>query len=108
VMFFILNYRLKAHKFGGGLVHGMPSISRLVRAMARIALVGWAVLTMGILAGLLMKQETFSIHLMVASMTWVLYAMLLGVYFVRGMPGRQLAIGLTVLFILSLLVFAKL
>lgn len=108
VMFFILNYRLKAHKFGGGLVHGMPSISRLVQAMARIALVGWVVLTMGIIAGLLMEQGAFSIHLMVASITWVLYAVLLGVYFVRGMPGRQLAIGLTILFILSLSVFAKL
>ncbi len=108
VMFFILNYRLKAHKFGGGLVHGMPSISRLVQAMARIALVGWSVLTMGIIAGLLMEEGTFSVHLVVASMTWALYAVLLGIYFVRGMPGRQLAIGLTVLFILSLSVFAKL
>jgi hypothetical protein len=46
--------------------------------------------------------------LMVATITWVLYAVLLGVYFVRGLPGRQLATGLTVLFILSLVVFAKL
>lgn len=108
VMFFVLNYRLKAHKFGGGLVHGMPSISRLVKAMARIAVLGWAILTAGIIAGLLMPEGDFSIHLMVATVTWVLYAVLLGVYFIRGLPGRQLAIGLTGLFILSLLVFAKL
>jgi ABC-type uncharacterized transport system permease subunit len=108
VMFFILNYRLKSHKFGGGLVHGMPSISRLVKAMARIAVVGWVILTAGIIAGLLMPEGNFSLHLMVATITWVLYAVLLGVYFVRGLPGRQLAIGLTVLFVLSLVVFAKL
>ena len=108
VMFFVVNYRLKTHKFGGGLVHGMPSISRLVRAMARIALVGWVILTGGIVAGLLMPDATFGIHLMVATVTWVLYAVLLGVYFVRGLPGRQLAIGLTSLFVLSLVVFAKL
>jgi ABC-type uncharacterized transport system permease subunit len=108
VMFFLLNRRLKTHKFGGGLVHGMPSIRRLVEAMARIALVGWIVLTAGIAAGLLMRSGTFSIHLMVATITWVLYAVLLGIYFVRGMPGRHLAIGLTSLFILSLFVFAKL
>jgi ABC-type uncharacterized transport system permease subunit len=108
VMFFLLNHRLKSRKFGGGLVNGMPSISRLVEAMARIALVGWLVLTAGIVAGLLMRSGIFSIHLMVATITWVLYAVLLGIYFVRGMPGRQLAIGLTSLFILSLFVFAKL
>jgi len=108
VMFFILNYRLKSKKLGGGMMHGMPSISRLVEAMARIALVGWVVLTIGIVAGLLIEGGSFGIHLMVATITWVLYAVLLGIYFVRGMPGRQLAIGLTSLFVLSLLVFAKL
>ena len=108
VMFFVLNRRLKSRQLGGGLVQGMPSINRLVEAMARIALVGWLVLTAGIAAGLLMKSDSLSIHLMVATITWVLYAVLLGVYFVRGMPGRHLAIGLTSLFILSLFVFAKL
>ena len=80
----------------------------LVQAMARIAVVGWLILTAGIIAGLLMPKGNFGIHLMVATITWVLYAVLLGVYFVRGLPGRQLATGLTVLFILSLVVFAKL
>ena len=108
VMFFVLNYQLKARKFGGGLVHGMPSISRLVQAMARIAVVGWLILTAGIIAGLLMPKGNFGLHLMVATITWVLYAVLLGVYFVRGLPGRQLATGLTVLFVLSLVVFAQL
>lgn len=108
VMFFILDYRLKAHKFGGGLVHGMPSIRRLVEAMARIAMVGWIILTAGIVAGLLMTSREISVHLMVATVTWVLYGVLLGVYFVRGLPGKQLATGLTVLFALSLMVFAKL
>ena len=108
VMFFVLDYQLKARKFGGGLVQGMPSISRLVQAMARIAGVGWLILTAGIVAGLLMPKGDFGIHLMVATITWVLYAVLLGVYFVRGLPGRQLATGLTVLFVLSLVVFGKL
>jgi len=107
-MFFVLNHRLKNRKLSGGLVQGMPSIQRLVEAMARIALVGWIVLTAGIVAGLLMKSGSFSLHLIVATITWVLYAVLLGIYFVRGMPGRQLAIGLTSLFLLSLFVFAKL
>ena len=75
---------------------------------ARIALVGWVILTAGIVAGLLMSGSGMNLHLLVATVTWVLYAVLLGVYFVRGMPGKSLAIGLTVLFVLSLVVFAKL
>lgn len=108
VMFLVLNGRLKSRNLSGGLVQGMPSVQRLVQAMARIALVGWLVLTAGIVAGLFMKSGSMNIHLIVATITWVLYAVLLGIHFVRGMPGRHLAIGLTSLFILSLFVFAKL
>ena len=108
VMFFILDYRLKSHKIGGGLMQGMPSVSRLVTSMARIAVLGWVILTVGIGAGLLMVSGVFNLHLMVATITWVLYAVVLGVYHVRGLPGRQLAIGLTSLFVFSLLIFAKL
>jgi ABC-type uncharacterized transport system permease subunit len=86
---------------------GMPSVSRLVEAMARIALVGWILLTIGVVSGLLMENGEVSVHLVVATVTWVLYAVLLGVYFVRGLPGRYLAWGLIVLFILSLTVFSK-
>jgi len=55
-----------------------------------------------------MVSGVFNLHLMVATITWVLYAVVLGVYYVRGLPGRQLAIALTSLFIFSLLIFAKL
>jgi len=89
-------------------MQGMPSVSRLVTSMARIAVLGWVILTMGIGAGLLMVSGVFNLHLMVATITWVLYAVVLGVYYVRGLPGRQLAIGLTSLFVFSLLIFAKL
>ncbi len=108
VMFMILNRRLKTHDFKGGLVDGMPSVHRLVNAMARIALVGWIVLTIGVVSGGMMDGGKMIAHLLVATVTWVLYAVLIGVYFVRGLPGRQLAIGLIILFALSLIVFAKL
>ena len=108
VMFFVLNDSLKTKRFGVGLVSGMPSVHLLVRGMAQIALVGWLILTAGIIAGFMLASGDKYVHLMVATATWVLYAVLLGVYFVRGMPGRQLAIGLTSLFLLSLLVFANL
>lgn len=107
-MFLVLNHRLKSHHFKGGLVHGMPSVHRLVTAMGRITLVGWIVLTVGVASGMKMETGEMNAHLLVATATWVLYAVLLGVYFVRGLPGRQLAWGVLVLFIVSLLVFAKL
>jgi len=108
VMFFILNRRLKSKKVGGDLVHGMPSIHRLVKAMGRITLVGWLVLTASVIAGFFMESGKLSAHLVIPMVTWVLYGVLLGVYFVRGLPGRQLAWGVVSLFLISLLVFAKL
>lgn len=108
VMFLVLNKRLKAQQLTGGLMVGMPSVSRLLKAMARIALVGWLVLTVGVVTGFKMDAGEVNIHLLVAIVAWVLYAVLLGVYYVRGLPGRQLAWGLIVLFVASLLVFGKL
>lgn len=108
VMFVVLDRRLKTHDFKGGLVDGMPSIHRLVKAMGRIATVGWIVLTIGVVSGAMMDYGRLGPHLLVAVVTWVLYAVLLGIYFVRGLPGRQLAFGLIILFVMSLFVFAKL
>ena len=108
VMFLLLNRRLKNQNLTGGIMIGMPSVSRLVKAMARIATLGWIILTAGVVTGLKMDAGELNIHLMVAIVTWVLYAVLLGVYYVRGLPGRQLAWGLLVLFVVSLLVFGKL
>ena len=108
VMFFVLNRKLKARKLKGELLQSMPSIHRLVTAMGRITLVGWVILTAGIGAGFFLEGGTLSLHLMTATVTWVLYGVLLAVYFVRGMPGRQLAMSVLVLFLASLTVFAKL
>lgn len=108
VMFLILNRRLKTQHLSSGVMLGMPSVSRLLKAMARIATVGWVVLTVGVVTGLMLEAGKVDIHLLVAMVTWVLYAVLLGVYFVRGLPGRQLAWGLVMLFVVSLLVFGKL
>lgn len=108
IMFLILDRRLKDHKLEGNLVHGLPSIHRLGKAMGRVALVGWIVLTAGVVTGFLVEGGTMNAHLLAPLITWVLYAVLLGVYFVRGLPGRQLAIGVTSLFVVSLLVFGKL
>lgn len=108
VMFLLLNRRLKNQNLTGGIMIGMPSVSRLVKAMARIATLGWIILTAGVVTGFKMEAGELNIHLMVAMVTWVLYAVLLGIYYVRGLPGRQLAWGLLVLFVVSLLVFGKL
>ena len=108
VMFILLNKRLKTQELRSGIMMGMPSISRLLKAMARIATVGWIVLTIGIGTGLKLEGGAVNIHLMVAIIAWVLYAVLMAIYYVRGLPGRQLAWGLIVLFLASLLVFGKL
>ena len=107
VMFFVENRLLKKRQLEGDLMRSMPSINRLVKAMGRITLVGWIVLTVGVVAGFYIEGGRANVHLVTASVTWALYGALLAIYFVRGLPGKQLASGVVALFVLSLLVFAK-
>lgn len=106
VMFLVLDARLKAHRMASDLTRGMPSIHALVGAMGRIALVGWVILTVGVVTGFL-AEGTWNKHLVVALAVWAAYAALLGVYFFRGVPPRLMGLGLVGLFVVSLVVFGK-
>lgn len=107
VMFLVLNKRLKAHEFGNGLTKGMPSVHRLVEAMARLGVLGWIILTVGVVTGFMMERGDWSRHLIVAVGVWLAYGILLGLEMWRGMPPRWLAWSLVVLFGISLFVFGK-
>ena len=107
VMFLILNRRLKAHEFGGGLMKGMPSVRLLVTSMRRLAVLGWGILTVGVVTGFMMEGGEWSRHLTVALAVWLAYAVVMGWSFFRGMPPRWLAWCLVGLFVVSLFVFGK-
>jgi len=107
VMALILDKKLKSG-LSDHLMATLPSISNLHTSVARLALIGWIVLTIGIFAGMMMQSGDGVAHLVVASVTWALYGALIVAYYWRGLPPNTMGIGSLILFILSLGVFAVL
>lgn len=107
VMVIVLDKKLKTGN-SDHLLETLPSISNLRTSLARLALIGWVVLTVGIVAGLMMEGGEGVAHLVVASVTWALYGVLIGMHYWRGIPPHAMAMGSISLFIFSLAVFAVL
>ena len=107
VMALVLDRKLKTGD-ADSLLKTLPSISNLHASVGRLALIGWVVLTAGIIAGTVMKTSGGNAHLMVASAVWALYGALIALNYWRGIPPHQMALGSITLFTLSLGVFAVL
>lgn len=106
-MFLTLDRRLKEHQLKGGLFKNLPTARELLVSLCRLLWIGVVLLTIGIVAGFLMPQETGALpHLVAAMSIWTAYVALLAVHRFRGLAGRLLAKSTIVLFILSLAVFA--
>ena len=106
VMFLLLNNRLKEGRMDNTLFKNLPPVRDLSRVVIRLLVLGFAILTLGLVCGLIMKTSgDVSKHLIVALCQWVAYAVLLIVEWRRGMPPRKLALAAVVLFVLSLLIF---
>lgn len=107
VMFLVLDRQLKEHQLTSGLFRNLPPVRELLVSLVRLLWVGGALLTVGVIAGLLMPHDASALpHLIAALAVWTAYAVLLGVKTLRGLTGRRLALASVVLFILSLGVFA--
>ena len=107
IMFVILDHLLKKKKFTGGLFNNMPSMHNLVDSTKRLLLIGVAILTVGIIAGFLTPNLGFNRHLVVASLVWIAYSILVAVSYFRGLPPRQLAFSAVGLFLISLGAFSQ-
>jgi len=106
VMFIILNQRLKEANFSSGLTQKLPGVGPLSSVMQRLGLIGFTLLTVGIVSGFFIENiGGGQKHLYVAAITWLLYALLLGISLTRGLTPKRLAIGLTTLFLASFLTF---
>ncbi|MCX6875191.1 MAG: cytochrome c biogenesis protein CcsA [Verrucomicrobia bacterium] len=108
IMFLVLDRQLKIHHLKSGLFRNLPPAFSLLVSLERLLWVGTGLLTLGVVAGFLMPRTTPAhLHLIVALAVWVAYVGLLAVKTVRGLTGRKLALAAVVMFILSLLVFAR-
>lgn len=106
VMFLVLNRQLKDASMGTGLFKNLPPARELSRIVKRLIILGFGLLTLGLICGLVMdKTEGLGKHLYVALGQWVAYGLLVLVVWRRGMPPRQLAIAAVILFVLSLMIF---
>lgn len=105
IMFVILDKLLKEKKFSSGLFNNLPSVHNLVDSTKRLLLIGLVILTIGIIAGFLTPNLDFNRHLVVASIVWLAYAVLVSITYFRGLPPRKLAFSSVILFVTSLLAF---
>lgn len=106
VMFMQLNSRLKGGQMDNGLFKNLPPVRELSLVVRRLLLLGFTILTLGLICGLAMeKTGEATKHLVVALVQWFAYAILLLTEWWRGMPPRRLALAAVILFILSLLIF---
>lgn len=107
VMFVVLNGFLKKQEVSSGLFKTMPPVNTLVSSMVRLTVVGVAFLTVGLFSGVMMQRPAGA-HLCVAATVWIGYLILLGVWYVRGMTPKRMALLIVSLFMASLSVFAAL
>lgn len=107
VMFLVLNQQLKDAHLSTGLFRKLPPIRELVSVVQRLLILGFTLLSFGVVFGLMMKSQSEAVgrHLLVAFAVWVCYAALLLVSWRRGLPPRKLALATVALFVLSLTIF---
>ena len=108
VMFLVLDHQLKEHQLKGGLFRNLPPVRELLVSLERLLWLGMALLSVGVIAGILMPHHGDSAwkHVFIAIGVWAGYVALMGTKRVRGLTGRKLALGTVAMFILSLGVFA--
>lgn len=106
VMFLILDRLLKDQHLTGALFRNLPPARELLISLQRLLWLGLGLLTLGIIAGVLMPRTGSASHLIVASLVWLGYAMLIIVQQARGLTGRRLSWLASLGFVISLLVFA--
>ncbi len=109
VMFLVLDKRLKAQDMNSGLFKKLPAVPTLIGSVIRLTVIGVFFLTVGLACGFKMQiSEAGKLHLYAGAFVWLLYVLLLGVWFVRGMVPRKMSLFMVVLFVVSLSVFAVL
>lgn len=105
VMFLVLDHQLKEHHLKSGLFKNLPPVRELLASEMRLLWLGYALLSVGIIAGAMMEQRGGLSHLMTAIGAWIFYGGLLLVKQWRGLSGRRLSVLVVFLFVLSFWVF---
>lgn len=108
VMFLVLDHQLKQLQWQSSLFQRLPPVRELLRVMLRLLWTGFALLSLGLIAGGMMTHRGGWSHLLAAVAVWFSYGGVLIFHQWHGLTGRRCAWAAVVLFISSLLVFARL
>lgn len=106
VMFLVLDRQLKEHHLNSGLFRNLPPVRELLISMQRLLWLGMAMLTVGVVAGIMMPHTGGMAHLIAAIAVWFAYLVLIVIKQARGMTGRRFSTAVVLLFVVSLSVFA--
>ena len=88
VMFLVQDRQLKKHKLRTLFYH-LPPISYLHRAIRRLTLFGFVLLTVGIISAFLMEKPNVGHSLIPVYFIWAIYAGLVLYDFTKGMSARK-------------------
>lgn len=108
LMFLILDHLLKEHETRSSLFQNLPPVRLLRTSLIRLLWLGEILLSLGLIAGLRISHDPSSnvrLHLLISSLVWLAYAILLAYSHLRGMPGRKLSKLTLALFLTALLTF---
>ena len=106
VMFMVLDRQLKDASMGTGLFKNLPPARNLSRIVKRLVIFGFALLTLGLICGLVMEEtEGQAKHMFAALGVWLAYGILVTVEWRRGMPPRKFALAAVAMFVFSLMIF---
>ncbi len=105
LMFLVLNHQLKGKDLRGELFKNLPPVPHLLISLKRLLWLGWALLTIGIIAGYLAPNPVPMHHFISGIAIWLAYAALIGTHRIRGLAGRTFSLATIVLFMVSLVLF---
>lgn len=106
VMFLVLDRQLKEQHLDSGLFRNLPPVRELLVSMQRLLWLGMSMLTVGVVAGFMMRRTDDANHLIAAVAVWLGYLVLIVIKQTRGMTGRRFSTAVVLLFVISLSVFA--
>lgn len=91
VMYLIQERQLKTHQLGSIFFH-LPPIATLAVAITRLLLVGFALLTAGLLAGFAIGESTSSMKIAWSGGVWIIYAIVLQAEWWKRLSPRRVAL----------------
>lgn len=101
VMYLVQNRQLKSGR-PGFLSFNLPPIRYLSSALVRLIVIGWLLLSAGIVCAFFMKTSPAASHLGVSLGVWLVYTTLLGLHWLRNPAARWLSLASVIAFALAL------